>query len=424
MSPTTPLPAQIRSAWMVARREMGRLARDPNLFLILFVAPLVYTALYGSVYLKKIEESVPVDIVDMDRSPLSRDLIREIGGLQSVRVREAGGEESRAREALVSSRIQAWVTIPEGFSEDIYYGRAVTLPLVVSPGRLLVLSDVGVGISTAASTFGARIRAGVLAREGVPVFQDPAYAVPVSFSYTPLFNPWLTYGDMILPGLMALIFLQLTFIGSAAGAASEWVTGGWPHLFAISGEATWPAVAGKLLMFTGVFTFSAFLLSITVIPIMQIRIGGDPLILLTSLLLAFWAMAGMGLWVGSYLRYRTTAFVVLGFTSYPFFFLSGYAWPSTQIDLPVRIFSRILPTTPFLHGMNLLTQMENGWDVLWPHLLNLGTLALLFSLLAVRRLRRIRQEEASVSPSEWSSRDLPGPPERPGAPRRPRPRPA
>jgi len=381
------------SAWRIAFRELHRLLRDPNLVLILFIAPLAYTGLYGSIYLKKVEEAVPVDIVDLDASPLSRDLIREIDALQYVEVRQVGTSENEAEKAMLSNRTQAWVMIPVGFSRDLRYGRGVTIPLVMSPGRLLVLSDVGIGISQTAATFGAKVRAGILARQGIPVFQNPDFATPIGFTYTSLFNPWLTYGDMILPALMAVIFLQLVLIGSAGATASEWASGSWPDLFAISETRTEPAVFGKLWMFISVFLAFAVLLRISVVPLFNIQIRGDGLLLLILLLLAFWAAAGMGLFVGSFLRFRTTAFVVLGFTSYPFFLLSGYAWPEAQMALPLRILSRFLPTTPFLQGVNLLTQMENGWEVLWPQLLNLGGLGVLFSALAVWRFRAIYDQQ-------------------------------
>ncbi len=378
--------------WNIAVREFRRLVRDPNMFLILFVAPLAYTALYGSIYLRKIERDVPVDIVDLDRSTMSRNLIREIDALEYVRVRQVGVDEEQAKDAMLRSEIQAWVLIPDGFARDLNYGRSTTLPLVLSPGRLLVLSDVGIGISQAAATFGARIRAGVLAREGTPVSQNPSYATPIGFTYTPLFNPWLTYGDMILPALMAVIFLQLVFIGAAAATASESASNTWAGLFANSGDEVRWAVAGKMVMFVGVFLCFAALLRGTVIPLFDIHLGGNWLILLCLLFLAFWAASGMGIFLGSYFRFRTTAFVVLGFTSYPFFLLSGYAWPEAQMMLPLRLLSRLLPTTPFLQGINLLTQMENGWEVLLPHLLNLLVLGALFSVLAWMRFRRMQHQ--------------------------------
>lgn len=375
--------------WRVAVREFRRLVRDPNLFLILFVAPLAYTALYGSIYLRKIEEAVPVDIVDLDRSPLSRQLVREVGALQYVDVREVGTDEERAREAMISGRVQAWMLIPEGFSRDLSYGRDVVLPVVLSPGRLLVLSDVGIGVSQAAGTFGAKVRAGMLARQGTPVFQDPDYATPVGFTYTPLFNPWLTYGDMILPALMAVIFLQLVLIGAAAATASEWDAHGWPSLRAITRDRTYAGVVGKLVFFVGAFLFFAVLLRSSIVPLFDIQVGGDGVILFVLLTLAFWAAAGMGLFLGSFFRVRTTVFIVLGFTSYPFFLLSGYAWPEAQMHLGLRLLSRLLPTTPFLQGVNLLTQMGNGWEVLWPQLLNLGALGAAFTALAIWRFKTI-----------------------------------
>ncbi len=384
---------QIRQcAW----REFLRMLRDPNLVLVLFVAPIAYTALYGSIYWNKAEVDVPVDIVDLDHSALSRRLWRDIDALQDVRIAHCGQDETISHDRLEHGIVHGIVLIPEGYEEDVKTGRQAVVHLTLSPGRLLVLSDIGIGISRTVATNGARVTGSVLARQGVPVFQNSAYAQPIGVTWTAMFNPWLTYGDMILPALLAVILIQLALIGTAAATAAEWGSGGWEEIFRRQGRRASVVVTGKTVMFVTVFVFFSALAGCTVVPLFDVHVGGNVALLFLLLLFAFAAAVLLGLFVGSYFRHRLTVFVVLGFSSYPLFMLSGYAWPGSQLAPWLRMLSRLFPTTPFLRGIGTLTQMGGGISQLLPQLLNLGVLILLFGAAAWWRYRGIAREAISA----------------------------
>lgn len=372
----------------IARREFCRLLRDSNLVLVIFVAPLAYAALYGAIYWNKAEQDVPVAVVDYDGSPLSRRLLRDVDALQDVRVAMTMHEESGAHAALRRGDVHGVLVIPQGFSRDVKYGRSAVVHLVLSPGRLLVLSDIGINVARAVAVYGARVTGAALAAQGVPVSQHPAQVQPLSFSWQPLHNPWLTYGDMILPALMAIIVLQLVFIGSAAATASEWTTA-WKDIARQLRRGSGRLIAGKLLMFVVVFLFFSLLLRITVVPLFGIHLVGSAWLVTLLLVAGFAAAAALGLFLGSFFRHRISTFIVLGFTSYPFFMLSGYAWPDGQIPDALTAAARLLPSTPFLKGVLSVTQTGAGFAGTWPLLLNLVLLSVLYAGLARWRFRRI-----------------------------------
>ena len=381
----------------VAWRELRRLLRDPNLVLVLFIAPLAYTALYGSIYWNKAECEVPVAVINVDGGALARRLVADVDALQDVRVAGVYRDEAIGQRLLARGSVHGLLVIPATYERDLKRGSQATVHLVLSPGRLLVLSDVGIGISKAVATNGARVTGATLARQEVPVIARPEYTQPLGVIWSPLFNPWLTYGDMILPALLAIILLQLAFIGSAAATASEW-HGGWKQLSAQRDGRPSAIVAGKMLLFVAVMSGFSVLVRLLVVPLFDVRIAGDTLALALLLALAFAAAAAMGLFVGSYFRHRLTAFIVLGFSSYPLFMLSGYAWPDGQLVPWLRIAARLLPTTPFLQGIAGVSQMGGGMVDAWMELANLAILSLLYGGLAQWRFRRISREITAADP--------------------------
>jgi ABC-2 type transport system permease protein len=285
--------------------------------------------------------------------------------------------------------IHAAVIIPADFSRDIKAGTTASVHMILSPGRLLVLSDIGINIAKAVATFGGKVTGRVLATQGLPVMQRPALVQPLSFSWSPMHNPWLTYGDMILPALLAIILLQLVLVGSAAATASEFSTDGWREVFTGLRSGSTELVAGKLVMFVAVFLGFALLLRLTIIPLFDIRITGSATAIILLLVTAIAAATAMGLLAGSFFRHRISTFIVLGFTSYPFFMLSGYAWPDAQLPVFLRALARLLPTTPFLKGVLHVTQAGGGLVEAVPSLLNLSVLLVLYGVLARMRFAHI-----------------------------------
>ncbi len=371
-------------------REWKRALRDTNLVLVLFVAPLAYSALYGSIYLNKVETRVPVAVRDLDGSALSRRLVRSLHGLQNVSIEATVHSEEEARDLMIHERIQALFVIPPDFEKDLLQGRQVTAQLIVTPGRLLVLGDVGFSIVECAARFGASVTASTLARGGVPVTQNPALVQPLAVDFRTMVNPWLTYGDFILPALLAIILIQLAFMGTAALTARERGEHGWLTLFRHTEGRLLPILLGKVLVHSVIFTGFAALLRFTLVPLFHVRFEAAlPDFLLLSFL-AFLAATSLGLFVGTWFRTRIAVFSALGFTSYPFFMLSGYAWPQAQLPALLKGLAALLPSTPWLRGILVLTQMGLPLSSQLPLAGHLLLLTITFLSLTALRLRFLR----------------------------------
>jgi ABC-2 type transport system permease protein len=377
------------SAWQIiscsVKREWYRLVHDSNLILVVLVAPLAYPVLYGSIYLNKIESKVPVAVVDHDRSTLSRKLLRDIDAHQYVHVAEVLTDEDEMQGEMANGRVHACVVVPEDFSRRIKTGEPVSVHLFVSPGRLLVLSDVGTGISQAVSVFGGKVTASALAARGVPVITQQSYAQPLRFSFCPTRNYWLTYGDMILPLLLGIILIQLVFLGSGAATAREFTD---RTLQGLPARRTWMVPLGKSSIYVMVFLIAGFIMMHTLVPWFDISIDHASFDLVAVSALAFAAASSMGMFVGSFFKRRITVFSILGFTSYPFFLLSGCAWPEQQLSGALKLFAMLFPSTPFLRAIQSLTQRGNGLGSISGELLNLAVLILAYGAAYAWRLRK------------------------------------
>lgn len=373
-------------------RELRKVAGDRNLALIFIVAPLIYPLFYGSIYINKAESEIPVAIMDCDNSYLSRSLVRTLDAHQNINISLKLNDESEIGNVMAGNKAANVVYIPKGFEENLKKGIQASVTLYLNPARLLVLSDAGIPATQLITAFGAKVTANVLGVKGVPVFQDSNYAQPLKFDFSYIHNPYLTYGDMILLPLMIIIISQLVLIGVTSATAKEYNMNGWNESFRAA-DGIFNNYAGRLLFYLLLFAVFSILLRFTVADFLNISKSGSDWNSLVVFLLGIIANTAFGLFLGTFFRHRVAVFITLGFTSYPFFLMSGYAWPARQIPEIIGYFSLMFPSTPFLRaGFDII---ETGAP-LTPgtlHLLNFSILIFLYSVGFLWRLKVIKKRD-------------------------------
>lgn len=383
----------ISNIFYFAKRELFKIFKDSNLLMVFLVAPLAYPAIYGSLYINKCEEKVPIAVCDMDNSSESRGLLRDIDALQNIDIIYNAGSSLEMEELLNNSKVQGALLIPKDFSKKLKRGETNWLPLKVNPGRLIVLGDVGLPISQAANSYGAKIAKEVLQNRGVPAISNIDFYAPVNFTFNTMFNPFVAYGEMMLPAIMAIVLSQLTFVGTAASQAKEH-SGGWKDMLSSKKHpfANFSIGIGKLIAISAIFTLFSIVLKYTLIPLYQIHLETSNSNLFIIAIVGVIASAAFGLFIGTFFKYKITTFVVLGFTSYPFFMSAGYAWPIEQLPDSVKIISQALPTTNFLQALFKTSQMELPLSYSYNNLIILGVLTLLYLVLFQIRLIFIKRK--------------------------------
>lgn len=378
-------------------REIHKIVKDKNLLLVFFLAPITYPAIYGAIYYNKMEVKVPVAVIDEDNSSLSRGLIREIGAMQQIDIAEANNSIRQTDETdlqsgipelddkLAKGEIQGIVIIPKDFAESLKNGKLSTVKLYFSTGRLLVLSDLGISISQAVTTYATKVTANVLAKKGVPVMENKNLAQPIKFDFQLISNPWLTYGDMILPALISIIFIQLMLVCIAGATAKEWSLDKWSNQFTLTRNPI-SIIYGKIMAYLTIFITFGVLIRLILIPFFDVYLTGKTLDLFIILCLAIFAVSSFGLFLGSFFRHRITVFATIGFTSYPFFMSSGFAWPTLQMPEIVQKIAYFLPSTPFLQCIQLETQLGTPLEMLRPQIVNFIVIAVFYQVLFCIRL--------------------------------------
>lgn len=374
----------------IAAREVRMIAKDHSLLLTLLLAPLLYAFFYGSIYINKEEVNVPLAVVDDDQSALSRLLTEQFNNTQSIHVVGAKDVQA-AQEMLNREEVQGYIYLQQGLEEKVMGLQQANIVLAVSVSRFLPPSDLLSAVTQVSMTVSAGVRLKYFQKRGMTEAIAMQETNPVALDYRPLFNERTSYGAYLLPGLLMLILQQTLLIGLAASMARERQENTMKELYQMAGNRFTTAFSGKgafyFILYAG---YALFFLTVN-FSILKLPIRGDyfSLALLIGLFIA--TLIPMAMWLGTLFKTTLLAVQIMGFSTYPFFLITGYAWPYAELPLFLQALSALLPTTPFLQAYTTIVQQGGSLAQVMPQVAHLAALWLAYALfLAINVKRRNR----------------------------------
>lgn len=112
----TPSQQSLLSAWLNA---LVTVVRDKGVLLLLVGAPVLYGFFYPWFYADEVLTRVPVAVVDMDRTSLSRQITRFADADPRIEVRMVTASEREAQEALWRGEIEGYALIPANLKRSV-----------------------------------------------------------------------------------------------------------------------------------------------------------------------------------------------------------------------------------------------------------------------------------------------------------------
>jgi ABC-2 type transport system permease protein len=385
-----------------ARAEALRVVRDPGALLVLVGAIFLYSCFYPIPYLPQVLREVPVAVVDQDRTPLSRQLVRMADAHSLLKVAERPASLGEAEGLVLAGRVGGILVVPAGFEREVRLGLKARVGVFADASYFLVYRQVATGFLETVGTLSAGIDIRRLEARGRTEVAARALRDPVPFLVRPLFNPIEGYASYVVPAVLVLILQQtlLIGIGLLGGTATELSSreaspAPSPSRGATSesgdeGSAT-PAdspgpvqseslgMTGALSRLFGRTLFYLALYSVYSVLVFAVvyRLYGFPersraLDLALFALPFLLACIFLALALGALFTRRETAMQVLLFTSLPSVFLAGFAWPLEAVPSWLRALSLLVPSTSGIAGVLRLTEMgatlrhvRFEWLVLW-----------------------------------------------------------
>lgn len=377
----------LRRILHLMRKEVLELKRDPRLFSVVIIAPILQLTVLGYAATTDVKD-VPIVIVDADRSTASRELIHRFEASANFKIVEMPGSTSEIDRYLDNGEAWMAIGIPANFGQAVSTGRGATLQ-IAADGTDSNSTTVALGYAQSLiAGYGQDLAAAMAGqRPGTTAASGQAL---VSSEIRVWFNPRLESRDFMIPGIVALLLLVVTTNLSAMAIVREKEVGTLEQLN-VTPLARWELIAGKLLPYAVIGVIDVVLVLVVSIYWFEVPMRGSIALLFGMCLIYLMSTLGLGLFVSTISRTQQQAMMTsIFFFLMPMIYLSGFIFPIENMPAWIQPFTYLIPLRYFLVIVRGIFLKGIGLEVLWPQALALFTWgATVLALATLRSSKRL-----------------------------------
>lgn len=382
---------KLRPGFLLAfRREFDRFYRSPFLMFLTVGLPLLLMGVLALVFSVGLVTRLPIAVLDLDGSDLSRTVIRAVDATPDTAVAQRVADLSEGRRLILNGRVHGLLYLPKNFERDVFAGRRPEVVFFYNTQMMTAGNLALRGVSAAVPSVSAGIRLQLRTASGEPLDAAQAALQPVPVQVNPLFNPTLNYAHFLLAALMPAI-LQVIIVNTMAytvGRDAETT-----HRFRVMrrlGGGIWPAMMGKILPYTLLFLAVLWISDAVLFGLLGMPLRGERLILLLAAILFILAMQLFGTLLALLLRPPATAISIGTLIFAPSFGFMGIGFPRLAMNDFSYQWGKIIPGTWYLMARIDQTIRGTPSDLSWWPIASLAIFVLVLGALTILKLRTIR----------------------------------
>ena len=370
---------RLRAIWI---KELRHIVRDSRSLAMALAVPVMMLLLYGYALSLDVDR-VPALVFDQDRTPASRDLIRQFEGSRFFDVRGFAANYRAIERAIDRNQILMAVVIPPYYAETIAAGGSAQVQIVID-GSDSNTGAIVLGYSeNVVRGYSARIRAEVMNRRGG---ERPAPAVDAQLRVW--YNSTLESKNYVVPGLVAVILQIIAALLTSLTIAREWEMGTMEQLLSTPLRPV-EIVLGKMLAYFVVGVADAVVALVVALAVFQVPLRGSILVLAVSVCLFLFGALFWGIFVSAAAKTQLQAYQMGLLSSFlPAFMLSGFVYAIESMPRVIQVITHIIPARYVVTIMKGVFLKGVGVEVLWGELAFLALYAAAIFLAATRKMNR------------------------------------
>jgi len=372
----------MRRFWAILKKEFRQIRRDPlSLGLLIFVPAMLLT-LYGYALSFDVKH-IRVAVLDEDRTQESRDLQDSLFQNPYFDLAARLASPGEAGDLLNRARVRAVLMIPRGYARDLARGEPVSLQVLVDAGDANTAATTIGYFDALADRLSRKVRFEALSRAGVPVALPLVQPEPRLW-----FNPELTSAKFLVPGLIGLLLMLSAVVATSLSIVREKERETMEQIM-VSPIKPEELILGKILPYVVICLITMIMVLLLGRLLFGVEIKGSYWLLGLTTFLFLFAALGMGVLISTITRSQQMAFQVAVLSSLlPAIILSGFIFPIPNMPLPVQALTLLVIPRYFVAAIRGIILKNAGFADIWPHLLGLVVLGLVFNILASLRTRK------------------------------------
>lgn len=367
----------------VVRREL-RIMRNRPIYLLGSVVTVAFCAIFFLTFLKQgLPHDLPIGIVDLDNSSLSRNFSRQLDATQLGKVLKYDSF-AEAREDMQSGKITAVCVIPAGMYADVQASRRPTFTYYLN-GLYFVGGALSYkNILTMINLADGAVQREVLRAKGVNEDAIMGRIQPVNVDVHQIGNQYTNYGyyltNIFLPGVLALTVVIILIY--SLGAELKYGTS--RHLLSTAGGSMYNALFGKLVVYTTLFSVIGLILILLMYDWMHFPINGSIWNMFLAIVLLVLASESVAIFIIGLLPIPRLALSIGALYSVLAFSMSGFTLPVETMPPYIQGLAEAFPLRHYFLFYSREVIFGTGFAGWWQEVIHLLIFLLLPSLVIYR----------------------------------------
>ncbi len=370
----------MRRLRFLVRKEFQELRRNPRMFPVIFLAPVIQLLVLGYAATTDVQ-NVPIVVADGDRSPASRDLIGQFSGSPYFRVIKVVTTVNEVAHDLETRDAWMALAIPPDYGRMVAGGTPVTLQLVAD------------GTDSNSINIALGYASNLIAEKATDLVQKQRPSSGPSRGGLEArvrvwFNPLLSSRNFMVPGVLALLLMVVTVVLGSMAIVREKEFGTFEQLN-VTPLRRWELTVGKLLPFGLIGLIDVFLVTGVAVLWFQVPLRGSFPLLVGLSIVYLLCTLGLGLLVSTVSRTQQQAMMTaVFFFMLPMIYLSGFLFPIENMPAIIQPITYLIPLRYFLVIVRGIFLKGVGLHVFWREALYMLIWGVTVMMLATARSRK------------------------------------
>jgi drug efflux transport system permease protein len=357
-------------------KEALHVRRDFGTLFFSLIIPLLQMFLLGFGIDTNIRQINTV-VFNADGRRESRELLDRLRNSDTFRLARFVETDHDLTDAIVSGKCRVGIKIPVDYSDKLLHQMSAQV-LVLIDGSDSSVAGQAINVTTAIGLDESLRRA--LANSDAPFAVDMRPKI--------LFNPDSRSPNFFLPGLTAILLLNVTTFLTAFSIVREKERGTLEQLF-VTPVRPMGLLLGKLLPYLMIGFFELCMILTFMRFIFSVPIHGSVILLALLSLPYIFVSLSLGILISSKANSQAEAMQLAFLTILPSIFFSGYIFPRETMPKFFYVLSYFVPATYFIDITRGIILRGAGWVHLW---IDAAALFLFGSMLLVIAARRFQNK--------------------------------
>lgn len=288
-------------------------------------------------------DKMPIGIVDLDNSWVSRAFIRNLDATQQANVVMKLGSFTEARQEMQKGNIYAFLLIERNFEKKAISGKQPTISFYVNNGYLVAGSLLMKDMTYMSELASGALKQAILRKKGVTDNKIMAEVQPIAVDSHLLGNPWTNYGvyliNLLFPAVLQLMIIMMTVFAIGVElkekTSAEWLQSANNNMFV--------ALTGKLLPYTFIFGLLGLVSNVLLYRYMHFPMNSSIIWMCITTILYVLASQSIGVLIIGIVPVLRDGVALSAFYGLLGFTFAGFTFPIEQMVSNIQIFSYLFP---------------------------------------------------------------------------------